>query len=178
MNYSLFDDSSTEEVIQLFHNVFTASEGKEAGQVIGDFVTRLIRATSHKDLMGFVAKEKNVIVGAIFFSRFRVPSQQSAFILSPVAIATDQQGLGIGQGLIRYGLAQLKALNVELVVTYGDPKFYTKTGFEHINEAFLAAPYPLSQPIGWLAQSLTVKPLQAMSGPTMCVEALSDPALW
>lgn len=83
-----------------------------------------------------------------------MPSGQRAFILSPVAVSTDVQGKGVGQALIRYGLDHLKSLGVELVFTYGDPGYYSKVGFEQITEAIVKAPWPLSQPIGWLALAL------------------------
>lgn len=138
----------------------------------------LIATTKSEDLFGWVAHEKNIIVGCIFFSRFTVPDGQDAFILSPVAVSTDVQGIGIGQKLIQYGLDHLRSLNVSLAFTYGDPSYYSKTGFEKINEDIVKAPCPLSQPIGWLAQSLNGQEIQAMAGPTQCVEALDDPSLW
>lgn len=89
-----------------------------------------------------------------------------------------RQGRGIGQDLIHYGLDHLKSLGVDLVFTYGDPAFYSKSGFEQIGEVIVEAPYPLSQPIGWLGQTLDGSKILAMPGPTRCVEALDDMALW
>jgi putative acetyltransferase len=178
MNYELFENSDKDEVIQLFTNVFSASEGKEEGQVIGNLVSNLIHDTDQDDLIGCIAKENEIVQGGIFFSRFTVPDDQAAFILSPVAIATKNQGSGIGQQLIHYGLNHLKSINVNLVFTYGDPAYYSKTGFQQINENVIQAPYPLSQPVGWLAQSLNGKPIKTMSGSTRCVAALSNADYW
>ena len=178
MNFSLFNPENTQEVIALFSNVFSASEGEAEGQVIGDLVKNLITQTKPDDLVAFVAKDDTQIVGCIIFSRFSVPNDQVAFILSPVAVSTNDQGTGIGQQLINHGLRQLRSLGIELVITYGDPAFYRKTGFEQISESVIKAPHPLSQPIGWLAQSMDGKPIEAMSGATQCVEALSDPMYW
>ena len=94
------------------------------------------------------------------------------------AVFEAVQGTGIGQKLIQYGLDHLRSLNVSLAFTYGDPSFYSKTGFEQINEDIVKAPFHLSQPIGWLAQSLNGQKIPAMAGPTQCVEALNDPSLW
>ena len=178
MKFSLFSESKSQEVIDLVKSVFSASEGDAEGQAIAIFVKNLIATTKSNDLIGCVAVDKDTIVGCIFFSRFTVPSGQDAFILSPVAVSTDFQGIGIGQKLIQYGLDHLRSLNVSLAFTYGDPSFYSKTGFEKIDESIVKAPCPLSQPIGWLAQSLNGQKIQAMVGPTECVEALNDPTLW
>lgn len=178
MKFSLFNETKSREVIDLFKRVFTASEGDAEGQVIADFVANLITTTAPQDLIGCIAEENEIVVGCIFFSRLIVPSGQVAFILSPVAVSTDVQSTGIGQKLIKYGLNHLKSLNVNLVFTYGDPSYYSKTGFEQINENIVKAPCPLSQPIGWLAQSLDGQVIQPMAGPTHCVEALNDPELW
>lgn len=178
MKFSLFNESKSQEVINPFKRVFAASEGEAEGQVIADFVANLIATAARQDLIGCRAVENEIVVGCIFFSRLTVPSGQIAFILSPVAVSTDDQNTGIGQNLIKYGLNHLKSLNVSLVFIYGDPSYYSKTGFEQISESIVKAPCPLSQPIGWLAQSLDGQANQPMAGPTKCVEALNDPGPW
>lgn len=178
MKFSLFSESRSLEVIDLFKSVFSASEGETEGQVIAEFVAKLIGTTHSQDLIGCIAEENANIVGCIFFSRFTVSNGQTAFILSPVAVSTDVQGTGIGQKLIKYGLDHLRSLNVNLIFTYGDPGYYSRVGFRQINENIVKAPFPLSQPIGWLAQSLDDQAIQAIAGPTRCVEALNDPNLW
>ena len=178
MRLALFNESDIGPVVALFQRVFSDAEGEAEGQVIADFVKELISTTPRSAVIGFTAWEGDAVVGGIFFSRLIVPSGQRAFILSPVAVSTDVQGKGVGQALIGYGLDHLKSLGVELVFTYGDPGYYSKVGFEQITEAIVKAPWPLSQPIGWLAQSLDGSAVQAMIGPTRCVEALNDPGLW
>lgn len=178
MNFSLFSKTQSQKVVDLFKSVFSASEGEAESQLIADFVANLIATTRPQDLIGCIAEDNEIIVGCIFFSRFTVPNGQVAFILSPVAVSTDIQGTGIGQKLIQYGLDHLRSLRVNLAFTYGDPSYYSKTGFEQINENIVKAPFSLSQPIGWLAQSLDGQEIQAMSGTTRCVEALNDPGLW
>ncbi len=178
MKFSLFSETKSRKVVELFRSVFSASEGEAEGQVIADFVSSLIAITEPQDLIGCIAEEDEAIVGCIFFSRFIVPNGQLAFILSPVSVSTDFQGSGIGQKLIHFGLDHLRSLNVQLVFTYGDPDYYSKTGFEKITEDIVNAPCPLSMPIGWLAQSLDGNKIPAMAGPTKCVEALNNPNLW
>ena len=178
MECSVFTKDRSQQTIDLFRDVFTASEGQAEGEVIADFVSTLIATTAPEDLIGCIADANGTMAGCIFFSRFRVPDGQSAFILSPVAVATAVQGKGIGSQLIRYGLEQLRAARVNLVFTYGDPAYYSKVGFRQISEDVIKAPLPLSQPIGWLAQSLDGKDIPAMAGASQCVAALNNPDLW
>ena len=178
MKFSLFNPSFCQEVIDLFICVFSVSENEEEGQLIGDLVSNLISTTGVHDLIGCVASSGGGIVGCIFFSRFIVPSDKVAFILSPVAIATSVQGRGVGQQLINYGLNHLKSQNIDLAFTYGDPNYYSKVGFNQISESLIKAPLKLSQPEGWLAQSLNGNAIKSMQGSSKCVEALNDQKYW
>jgi putative acetyltransferase len=99
-------------------------------------------------------------------------------MMAPVAVATERQGKGIGQRLIAHGLDALRQEGVDIAVTYGDPAFYGRVGFNPVSEADLPAPQPLNQPQGWIAQSLTDAPLTPLRGPARCVAAFDDPALW
>ena len=100
------------------------------------------------------------------------------FLLSPLAVATARQGFGIGQELLGQALEALRSDGVDVVATYGDPAFYGKVGFEPVSEDRARAPLPLSQPIGWIGQSLSGGQLTPLKGPGTCVAALNDPALW
>ncbi|MCX7554362.1 N-acetyltransferase [Marinicella sp. S1101] len=168
----------TQAKVDLFTIVFSASEGAAEGELIGQLVADMLQQTAAKDLSGFVAVEGDVLAGGVLFSRFKLPVNKTAFILSPMAIATDQQGKGLGQALINHGLVALKAQGVEVLLTYGDPNYYQKVGFEVISQDFIEAPQPLSYPDGWLAQSLTDQPLLPMPGKTRCVDALNRPEFW
>lgn len=178
MKLSVFNSNCTEEVVQLFTEVFSASEGEQEGALIGNLVSEIIMETAPADLIGFMASINKQVVGSIFFSRFILPGDQLAFLLSPVAVSSSRQGAGIGQSLIKFGINDLKSQKVELLFTYGDPGFYRKVGFEPISEDAVQAPLVLSQPEGWLAQSLTGYPVQAISGSTKCIAALNYQKYW
>ena len=178
MEFSFFNSSHSQEVIKLFTDVFASSESEAEGELIGNLVSELITSTKPEELIGFVAINKGTIVGSIFFSRLIVPSDKTAFILSPVAIATNKQRQGIGQQLINFGISHLQSLNVDLVFTYGDPDYYSKVGFHPISESIVKAPLKLTYPQGWLAQSLDGTSIKAMKGDSRCVEALNDQKYW
>ncbi len=178
MNLSKYSKNQIEEIKQLFTSVFTDSEGHSEGLVIGSFVYDLMMNTNDEDLYGFIATDKGDVIGSIFFSRITFDNGVSAFILSPVAIHTESQKMGIGQKLIDFGINYLKENNVELVLTYGDHNFYSKVGFNLISEKVIKAPLKLTYPEGWLGQSLVSNEIHKISGASHCVDALNKPELW
>jgi predicted N-acetyltransferase YhbS len=165
-------------IAQLFRSVFADSEGPKEGEAIGRLAKHLFEKTPASDLYCFLATEGGQIIGAIFFSRLKFEVDILAYILAPVAVATRHQGKGVGQKLIRHGLAELKASGASLIITYGDPAFYTRVGFRPLELERINPPHPLSQPIGWLGQSLDGGEVPKTPGGCSCVEALDDPAYW
>ena len=178
MKISNYDPSKIEEIKQLFTQTFSDSEGESEGLVIGSLVHDLVSLTKDCDLYGVVATEDDQIIGSIFFSKLTFASEVRAFLLSPVATLTSYQGRGIGQKLIRFGLNAMKELGVELVFTYGDPKFYDKVGFRQVDEKLIKAPLKLSYPEGWLGQSLIADEIEPIGGDSHCVDALNKQEYW
>lgn len=166
MKLSIYKKSDTEEIKQLFLKVFTDSEGQEEGLLIADLVLDVMTSTDAQDIYGFIATENDQILGSIFFTRLVFENSENAFILSPVAIHTKHQGKCIGQRLINYGIKHLKENGIRLAFTYGDPSFYSK------------APFELSQPEGWLCQSLVGDKIEPIAGNSCCVEALNKSEYW
>lgn len=76
-----FHPSQRNEVISLFTQTFSNSEGEAEGRLIGQLVTDLINTTSEQDYIGFVASKESNIIASIFFSRFSTSSQQNILIL-------------------------------------------------------------------------------------------------
>lgn len=178
MTVSPFNSQQAQAIIHLFKQVFSASDGESEGRMVSDFVDQLIHTTPANELYGFIAHSDSEIQGCIFFSRLALSSGQTAFILSPVAINSDSQGQGLGQQLIRHGLAELQNSGVEYVFTYGDPSYYSRFGFKNINESQVKAPFTLSHPQGWLALANEGYSLDELSGTCQCVEALNVADLW
>ncbi|ASK54012.1 GNAT family N-acetyltransferase [Vibrio tarriae] len=180
MNFSLYKSQQKLEIIDLFQNTFSDSEGSEEGTVIGKLVSDFLsNSLQEDDLFVFVACDDHQrVVGSILFSKLSFPNEENVYLLAPVAVATKWHGQGIGQSLIRFGLETLKAKGVSIVMTYGDIRFYSKVGFTAINEERIQAPLTLSYPEGWLAQSLTGKAITPISGKPTCLEAIANPIYW
>lgn len=178
MKLLTFKSCNIEEIKQLFIRVFSDAEGQSEGVLIGNLTYDIVTSTDAQDLYGFMATENEQIIGSIFFTRLTFESDVNAFLLSPVAIHTSYQGKGIGQKLINFGINHLKENRVSIVFTYGDPDFYSKVGFNLITEKIAKAPLKLTQPEGWLAQSLVSDEVEPIAGNSYCVEAFNKPEIW
>jgi len=178
MDFRAHEQGDAPAIEGLFVSVFSESEGEQEGALIGKLVREMIATTDSRDLYGFVAFDGTLIVGAIFFSRLSFETDVDVFILAPVAVRSDYQGMGIGQALITHGLREMQRRGVSYVTTYGDPSFYSKVGFQPISHNEIAPPLELSQPEGWLGQSLAGNVIETIPGRCTCVRALDNPAYW
>ena len=169
----------SEEISALFAETFSASEGADEGKVIGDLVTNLIKTTGREDLYVFSVRDHSGLVGSVLFSRISyAQDDRQVFILSPAAVRPDRKKQGIGQKLMNFALNKLREQRIDVVVTYGDPNYYSKVGFQQITVEIAKPPLKLSQPHGWLGQSLFQEKLEPLTGSSSCVSALNKPELW
>ncbi len=179
MEFSAQIDGREEQIKSLFAQTFAASEGADEGRLIAVLVERLLKTTPREDLFVFTQAEGEVLIAAAIFSRLTYSEDaRSVFILSPMAVATERQKQGVGQALLKEALSALSKEGVDVAITYGDPAFYGKVGFEPLDEDTAAAPLPLSQPVGWIGQPLQEPALLPLKGRCTCVAALDDPAIW
>lgn len=174
--------AKSDQLIQLFNNTFCDSEGAHEGHIIAALVRSLLLQMPDNQVKAFSVglSEDDHAIGACIFSRLLFSDHASnVWLLAPVAVATAHQGKGIGQAMIRSALKSVQnEYGAEIVLTYGDPRFYRRVGFLPISEKNVPAPFPLQYPAGWLGQHLQEGNIGPWSGPCRCVSALNDPRFW
>ena len=178
MKYKLLDRDSKTEVTSLFTSVFTSSEGEKEGKLIGGLASELSSNIDNEEIICFGAYEEESLIASIFFTRLRFSDGIQVYMLAPVAVSTEHQGKGVGQALIQYGLNELKNRSVAVAITYGDPSFYSKVGFQSLSTDTIQAPLKLSMPEGWLGQSLTEEPIPTILERPTCVKEFNYPVYW
>lgn len=178
MNYRILDKRSKEELADLFSSAFSSSEGEQEGRLIGSLASRLAARIDNQEVICVGAYEDGSVIGAIFLTRLRFAEPVDAYMLAPVAVSTVHQGMGVGQALINFGLQELRNRSATLAVTYGDPAFYSKVGFEALPEDVIKAPLPLSMPEGWLGQSLSGDSMPVLRSRPECVPEFANPVYW
>jgi predicted N-acetyltransferase YhbS len=178
MNHKTLNKNSQDEITNLFTSVFTLSEGENEGMLIGNLVSKLSSRIDNQEIICFGTYEDELIIGSIFLTRLRLKETIQVYMLAPVAVRKEHQGKGVGQALINFGLNELKNRSVAVAITYGDPSFYSKVGFQALSENIIQAPLELLMPEGWLGQSLTGEQIPTIKERPTCVEEFNDPAYW
>lgn len=178
MKFSTFREVDQAEIQRLFVTTFSDAEGQAEGELVGELVRELMNEAVTQDITGFVATERERVIGCVFFTRLSFDSPVEAFLLSPVAVHTEHQGMGVGRQLITFGIEALRKKGVHLLFTYGDPDFYSRVGFGHIPEDMARAPFQLSRPEGWLCQSLDGGEIEPLPGRPRCVQAFNRSEYW
>jgi predicted N-acetyltransferase YhbS len=179
MEHKIYSGGLDAEIIALFKQTFTDSEGQDEGNLIGTLVQRFLETTPKEDIHVFLTLDSHQVVAAVVFSRLTFDeSTVNTWLLSPAAVATRLQGTGVGQGLIRFAHDYLKVEGVKQLVTYGDINFYSKVGYRPVTEEVIPSPHKLSYPESWIAQGLTDEGLIPIKGKAYCAEALNAPELW
>lgn len=176
--HKILSKDDTTSIENLFYSVFKDAEGEAEGRLIGDLSRELALAIDQQQVYCFASYEANQLIASIFLTQLDFKQEIDVYLLGPVAVDTQHQGQGVGQALIRYALDYLASQGVAWVITYGDPAFYTKVGFQALSEAKIKAPLPLSMPQGWQIASLTGEAVPNISARPSCVKAFDNPVYW
>ena len=102
-------------------------------RLVADLASALRASPDWIDELSFLAEDAGRLTGHILFTRslLDAPSRLvDVLALSPVSVAPDDQGRGIGSALIRYGLGQVARRREPLDFLEGSPRYYQRFGFE------------------------------------------------
>lgn len=165
--------------IQLFfNNVFTKSESKKEGKIVGDLSFKLAQIIDQKDIIAIESKIDDKIIAFIFLTKLNYNQNYSVYLLAPVAVDPNFQNKGLGKKIIKYAIKHLKTKKIDLLMTYGDPRYYSKIGFKKTTVSIVPAPFKLSQPIGWLMNKISSKKLPKLAKKPECVLPFRNKKLW
>ena len=164
--------------IQAVHQqAFGPSEGENIAQLVADMVSD----PTAQPLLSLLAEDQSRIIGSILFTPVRIEGAEpvpEARILAPLGVLPAYQNSGVGTALIQAGLRQLDDDGVNLVFVYGDPNYYSRTGFEPAIPRGLDPPHPIDDLEGWMVQSLSSGATDKAQGTVVCCASLSKPEIW
>ncbi|MBT8434934.1 MAG: N-acetyltransferase [Gammaproteobacteria bacterium] len=171
---------SDRSAIDAIHmNAFGQPEGRE----IVDLVNDLLEDETAKPLLSLVAERGGKLAGHVLFTTARLqPGNEATLIriLAPLAISSENQGEGIGGGLIKEGLKRLAESGVDLVFVLGHPQYYPKFGFQTAGLLGFEAPHtiPAEHADAWMVQALKPDGLAGKKGRVQCSKILNQPQHW
>jgi predicted N-acetyltransferase YhbS len=153
--------------------------GQSEGEIVSQLAIDLLGDKTALPILSLVAEQDSEIIGNIIFSSVNIEGVEgvSAYILAPLAVAGFAQKSGIGTQLINNGLETLKERGAGIVLVYGDPEYYMRTGFKADHN--LKPPHKLKYPEeAWMAQELVEGSLATTQGMVQCASSLNSPELW
>jgi len=168
-------ENDKKPISKVHQNAFDQSEGETISQLAID----LLEDKSVLSVLSLVAEQDNEIIGNVIFSPVKIEGAEgvSAYILAPLAVTRLMQRCGTGTQLINKGLEILKERGAEIVLVYGDPDYYTRTGFTAGHN--LKPPHKLIYPEeAWMAQELVEGTLSKTQGTVQCATPLNSPEYW
>jgi putative acetyltransferase len=96
------------------------------------FIVNALRAAGAL-AVSLVAEEDGEVVGHIAFSPVSVSDGSRGWYgVGPVSVAPQRQRRGIGQALVRAGLARVRDQGGRGCVLVGDPAYYRRFGFQSL----------------------------------------------
>ncbi len=114
-----------------------------------DLVDRIRSSENYVPELSFVAQSDGTIVGHTMLSYVDLVGEQSAhrvLTLSPVSVAPQEQGRGIGGSLVRTAIAAADERGELLVVLEGSPLYYPRFGFRPAKEFGISIHLPEGVP--------------------------------
>jgi putative acetyltransferase len=110
--------------------IFAVNAAAFGRELEGKLVDQL-RAAGHV-VLSLVAIEEERLVGQITFCPVTIDNEgiiKAAIALGTVAVQPEFQKQGVGSRLIEAGLAEVKAMDYDLVIVLGHASYYPRFGF-------------------------------------------------
>jgi len=117
------DDAAVARVVEA---AFGADEGVQVAEMVAT-----LDASGHTRA-SLVAEQDGGIVGHVQLSRSWVDAREAlaeVLVLSPLSVAPDRQGQGIGTALLAAAVAEAGALGAPAVFLEGSPAYYGARGW-------------------------------------------------
>jgi putative acetyltransferase len=178
MNIAHILPNEKKEISNFFYDVFFQSEGKQEGLTLQELTLQLTDQIQDPSILGIKAHSNSEILGSLFLTQLQFQEGIQAYLLAPVGVHPNHQGKKIGTQLIEHAIQYLKSQDTPFLMTYGDPKYYSRFGFQGVSEQVLPPPFPLSQPEGWMYRGIKLNRIPVITGKALCVEPFNQRNLW
>lgn len=162
------------------HSVHWSAFDEGERELVAKLAVNLLSEESTPAVISLVAETEGDIVGHVAFSplTFHDDPDLQGYILAPLAVKPEHQRRHVGSSLIESGMQQLSDIGADVVLVYGDPKYYGRFGFSVEAAERFVPPYKLEFPFGWQGIAITDQGKRTSPTEIECVRSLCDPAMW
>ena len=163
------------------HRVHWSAFAEDERALVAELAVELMDEQVVPPVLSLVAHDEGRVVGHVAFSPVSVEGEGGfqGYLLGPLGVLPELQKRRVGSSLVERGIEQLTQAGVDVILVYGDPKYYGRFGFTVEAAGRYVPPYELQYPFGWQAIALKdvggggTQPIKIE-----CVQCLCDPALW
>jgi putative acetyltransferase len=150
------------------------------GDIVSRLAVDLLFEETAPPVVSLVSEADDIVVGHVALSPVWMCNTREllGYILAPLAVSPGYQKCGIGSQLIRSGIERLSETASDILLVYGDPKFYGRFGFSVDVAEFYTPPYQLQYSFGWQGMALRDFEARRPAVSISCVPSLCVPALW
>ncbi len=149
-------------------------------EIVSKLAINLLSEETTPQTISLVAETDGTVVGHVAFSPMKIDTNENlqGYILAPLGVKPEYQKRRIGSKLIESGMQRLLEMEVNMLFVYGDPKYYSRFGFNADASARYIPPYKLQYPFGWQAVTLNECNIAKSPVKLTCVTSLCDSELW
>lgn len=131
------EESDRQRILEITGQAFEKDEEPE-------LVRRIWESNDFIPELSLVAVDNDELVGHLIFTAMTIQTECEdipALCLGPVSVIPERQRRGIGDELIRYGLAECQRLGYHIIALFGHPEYYPRFGFRPAGERGLSVDF-------------------------------------
>ncbi|MEL6354061.1 MAG: N-acetyltransferase [Cyanobacteria bacterium J06627_28] len=164
---------------EAIHHVHWSAFEEDERDIVSKLAVDLLLAETFPKTISLVAELDESVVGHVAFSPVGIENDETfrGYILAPLGVMPDYQKRRIGTELVEAGIQQVSGMETDILLVYGDPKYYGRFGFSAAVAEQYLPPYQLKYPYGWQAIALKGDARKTPAN-FIFVSALNNSALW
>ncbi|MCG8585017.1 MAG: N-acetyltransferase [Pirellulales bacterium] len=165
---------------EAIRRVHWAAFDEDEREIVANVAVEMLAEETKPSVLSLVAESDGTVVGHIAFSPVTTKDKDRflGYLLGPLAVMPDCQKRGIGSQLIETGMAEVRKTAADVLLVYGNPKYYGRFGFHADAAQRYVPPYEIQFAFGWQGIALTESNIEQPPVTIECVACLRDPALW
>ncbi|MBO4943967.1 MAG: N-acetyltransferase [Muribaculaceae bacterium] len=130
------------QIRELVEEAFARADHSDGDEQ--NLIERIRQAPEYIPELSLVAVSGAAVLGHVMLSRITI-GQADAVALAPLAVIPSRQREGIGKLLVDAGHAQARKMRYACSVVLGDPRYYSRFGYEMASRFGIIPPFDVPE---------------------------------